>query len=133
MNSKLLLLSSALLLTISLSGCALFGPSVKQVEVQKVEVEKPRLNLPNPAPLKLRETKWIIVTRENAERIFAELEAKGQPIAVFGLTSDGYEALSLNIADIKTYLGTQKEVILQYRNYYEPKKEEDKNVGDKKE
>lgn len=89
--------------------------------------------MPNPAPLKLRETKWIIVTRENAERIFAELEAKGQPIAVFGLTSDGYEALSLNIADIKTYLGTQKEVILQYRNYYEPKKEEDKNVGDKKE
>ena len=119
---KTLLLSSVFLLT----GCAsIFGPSVKQIETVTVEVSKPALNLPNPEQLSLRETKWVVVTRENAESIFAELEAKGQPIALFALTTDGYEALSLNIADIRTYIGTQKEIILQYREYYEEKEQED--------
>jgi len=112
---KILLLSSVILL----SGCTLFREPVKQIETVKVEVSKPALNLPNPEPLVLRDTNWIVVTRENAEQIFEELEAQGQPIALFALTADGYEALSINIADIKTYLGTQKELIIQYRDYYE--------------
>lgn len=112
---KILLLSSVILL----SGCTLFREPVKQIETVKVEVSKPALNLPNPEPLALRDTSWIVVTRENAEQIFEELEAQGQPIALFALTADGYEALSINIADIKTFLGTQKEIIIQYRDYYE--------------
>ena len=117
---KILLLSSVVLL----SGCTLFREPVKQIETVKVEVEKPRLNLPNPQPLDLRDVEWVIMTRENAEEVFAELEKRGEPIAIFGLTSQGYEALSLNIADIKVYLGTQKELLVQYRDYYEQKKEE---------
>lgn len=118
---KILLLSSVVLL----SGCAsLFGPSVKQIETVKVEVSKPALNLPNPEPLKLRETKWIVVTTENADKVFEELEKKGQPVALFALTADGYEALSINIADIKTFIGTQKEIIIQYRDYYEGEEDE---------
>lgn len=118
---KILLLSSVVLLT----GCAsIFGPSVKQIETVKVEVSKPALNLPNPEPLKLRETKWVVITKENADKIFEELEAKGQPVALFALTADGYEALSINIADIKTFIGTQKEIIIQYRDYYEGDEDE---------
>lgn len=120
---KILLLSSVVLLT----GCAsIFGPSVKQIETVKVEVSKPALNLPNPEPLKLRETKWVVVTKENADKIFEELEAKGQPVALFALTADGYEALSINIADIKTFIGTQKEIIIQYRDYYEGDEDDEK-------
>lgn len=116
---KILLLSSV----VALSGCALFREPVKQIETVKVEVSKPALNLSNPEPLKLRETKWVVVTRENAEQVFAELEAKGQAVALFALTADGYEALSINIADIKTFIGTQKEIIIQYRDYYEGEKD----------
>lgn len=120
---KILLLSSVVLLT----GCAsIFGPSVKQIETVKVEVSKPALNLPNAEPLKLRETKWVVVTKENADKIFEELEAKGQPVALFALTADGYEALSINIADIKTFIGTQKEIIIQYRDYYEGDEDDEK-------
>jgi hypothetical protein len=112
---KILLLSSVILL----SGCALFREPVKQIETVKVEVSKPALELPSPEPLKLRETKWVVVTRENAEQIFEELEASGEAVALFALTADGYEALSINIADIRTFIGTQKEIIIQYRDYYE--------------
>ena len=112
---KILLLSSVILL----SGCALFREPVKQIETVKVEESKPALELPSPEPLKLRETKWVVVTRENAEQIFEELEASGEAVALFALTADGYEALSINIADIRTFIGTQKEIIIQYRDYYE--------------
>ena len=101
---KILLLSSAVLL----SGCALFSTPVKQIETVKVEVSKPALNLPNPEPLKLREQKFIVVTQENADKIFEELEAKGQPVALFALTADGYEALSMNICRHKNIYGYAK-------------------------
>lgn len=125
MKLKLLLLSSVFVLT----GCSIFSEPVKQIETVKTAVERPKLNLPNPQPLDLRDVEWVIVTKENAEEVFAELEKKGEPIAIFGLTAKGYEALSLNIADIKVYLGTQKELLVQYRDYYEPKKEEDNGTG----
>lgn len=110
-----------------LTGCASFWPfgsssDVKTVETVKVAVEKPRLNLPNAKPLTMKPVKWVVVTRENAEKVFAELEAKGEPVALFALTSEGYEALALNIADIKGYMQTQKTILIQYREYYEPEK-----------
>jgi len=119
MISKILL-SSALL--VSLTGCSLLS-SVKTIETQKVAVEKPALNLPNPQSLSLKKVEWVVVTRENAEAVFADLEKQGKPIALFAMTTDGYEALALNIADIKGYLATQKEIIIQYREYYEPQEE----------
>ena len=67
----------------------------------KTEVKKPSLNLPNPDPLVMKEVKWVVITRDNAEQIFAELESKGEPIAMFGMTTDGYENLTLNMQDIK--------------------------------
>ena len=85
----------------------------------KTEVKKPSLNLPNPDPLVMKEVKWVVITRDNAEQIFAELESKGEPIAMFGMTTDGYENLTLNMQDIKAYLLEQKQILLQYREYYE--------------
>jgi hypothetical protein len=120
---KLKILLSSLLL-IALTGCS-FLPKVKTIETVKVAVEKPALNLPNPQSLSLKKVEWVVVTRENAEAVFADLEKQGKAIALFAMTTDGYEALALNIADIKGYLATQKEIIIQYRKYYEPKKEEE--------
>lgn len=115
-----LLLSSVALLT--LSGCS-FIPwfeEVEKIETVTTAVERPRLNLEQPEPLKLQRTEWIIVTRENADEVFDRLEATGQPVALFAMTANGYESLALNIADIKGYLQIQKAIIVQYKEYYEP-------------
>lgn len=115
MISKILLSS---LLVVALTGCSLF-PKVQQIETVKTAIEKPKLNLSDPDALKLEEVKWIVVTRDNAEQIFAELEKSGKPIALFGMTTDSYEALALNMNDIKAYLVTQKQILIKYREYYE--------------
>ena len=73
----------------------------------------------------MKEVKWVVITRDNAEQIFAELESKGEPIAMFGMTTDGYENLTLNMQDIKAYLLEQKQILLQYREYYEGEDKDD--------
>ena len=121
MISKILLSS---LLVLTLSSCS----SIQEIMTVKTEVERPKLNLPKPNALSLGEVKWVVITRENAEAIFAELETKGQPIALFGMTTDSYEQLALNMNDIKAYLITQKQILLQYREYYEGEKDDEKQV-----
>jgi len=118
-----------LILTLSLliSGCGSLWPSapnVKQVEIQSKAVERTRLNIKDPAPLKAREVKFIIITKENYDTVMQDLVSKGMDPVVFALTDEGYEQLSLTIAEIRNLLATQKSIIARYREYYEPKQQD---------
>lgn len=107
-----------------ISGCAswIFGstPDVKEVQIQTKQVERTPLNLAEPAPLKARDFRFIIITRDNAEMMFDELEKQGADPVVFALTDDGYTQLSLTIAEIRILLASQKSIIAKYKEYYEP-------------
>jgi len=110
----------------SLQGCAIFGwNSVDPITINKKAVERTPLNLPDPAPLKPSVVEWIVITPENQERVFADLKAKNMDLVVFALTDDGYEELAINMAQIRNYIAHQREIIIKYREYYEPKKTEE--------
>ena len=66
----------------------------------------------------MRNVEWIIITEENLEARLEELRGTGQPIAVFGLTGEGYENLGLNFSDIRALVQQQQAIILAYENYY---------------
>jgi len=120
-----------LLLSSSISGCAtfsLFGdkePDVKPIEVVKKPVEKTRLDLPMPEPLKLESVGWRVVTPENIDEVWAELGASGKNVVLFALTDDGYKTLSLNFGQIRNFILTQNEMLIKYKLYYEPEKKEE--------
>jgi hypothetical protein len=124
-NAKIWL--TILLSSFILTGCASFdffgGPKVKPIEVKTVAQDKVQLNLKEPSPLEPRKVEWFVITPDNAEEIFAELEKKKFDVVLFGLTDDGYENLSLNMAEIRTYILKQRAVIKSYKDYYEPPKE----------
>jgi hypothetical protein len=124
-NAKIWL--TILLSSFVLTGCASFdffgGPKVKPIEVKTVAQDKVPLNLKEPSPLEPRKVEWFIITPENANEVFAELEKKKYDVVLFGLTDDGYENLSLNMAEIRTYILKQRAVIKSYKDYYEPPKE----------
>ena len=67
---------------------------------------------------------WVVITPANQEEIFAQLEADGVDAAVFALTPDGYQSLAITISELRTLIATQRMIIMQYKDYYEPKKEE---------
>ena len=108
-----------------LSGCASFMPEVTKYSTEPVE--RPLLVLPESEIVNMKDVDYIVVTRENVEEVWAELEASGKSIVLFALTHEGYENLALNNADIIRYLSEQKAVIIAYKEYYE---KADKAIGD---
>ena len=121
MNVPTLLI--AITLPLVLSGCGSFGwKGVQPVEIQKRAVERTPLNLPDPAPPRAREMEWIIVTPDNASAVWQRLRNANTDVVVFALTDDGYETLSLTIAEFRNFIAQQRAIILKYREYYEPKK-----------
>ena len=108
----------------SLQGCALFGwRSEQPIKIEKKAADRTPLNLPMPAPLRPSSPQWIVITPENAERVWAELKKRNVDLVLFALTDDGYEELSIDAANIRDFIATQREIIIKYREYYEPQGE----------
>lgn len=129
MNARTLqTLCISLLLAISLSGCGTFsfGGKVKPIEVVTKPQEKTPLDIPMPEALKLKPIEWTLVTPGNSEEVFAKLEKSGENLVLFTLTDDGYQQLAITIAELRNYINTQRTIILKYKEYYEPKKSEEK-------
>lgn len=118
----------AILLTFCLSAC-----SVGEKRVKLFTIEEPRapLDLDSPKPLLLDDLKWIIITSDNADEVFARLEKEGYDPVLFGLTDKEYEIIAKNFAKIRNHLMKTNELLDKYKEYYEPeakkKKEENNN------
>ena len=105
-----------------LVGCA--GNKVKpepKVVIQKVIEKKLPLNIPNPVPLDLDHVEWVIVTRENVDEVWAQIEGDNEGVALFALRHGDYERLAMNIAEIRTLIGEYVIILKQYKEYYEEK------------
>lgn len=105
----------ALSLFVLLCACS---PEVQQIQVTAKPIDKPTLVLPKADQIHARDIAWIVLTPDNYEQVLADLSAKGQPPVIFGLTPDGYKALSLNLNDLRTYIQQQNSIITAYNNYY---------------
>jgi hypothetical protein len=93
--------------------------------VQTKAVERTRLNLADPAPLKGRELNWIVVTPENAEEVWKRLKEENTDLVLFAITDDGYEQLALTMAELRNFIASQRAIIVKYKEYYEPPKTTD--------
>jgi len=105
-----------LILLMFLTSCS----SIKPLEVFNLEVKREPLNLDQPDIADFEDLDWYIITSDNAEEMFAKLKEKNLDPVLFGLTDDGYEALSKNFAQIRHYIQKQKLQLETYKNYYEP-------------
>ena len=101
-----------------LQGCT---TAVKTIEVLNRPEPKTPLGLAMPDTLSLQPLEWIIITPENAEEVWAKLaeDPKGE-VVLFALNEKGYEELAKNYASIRTALAEHRNVIIAYRDYYEP-------------
>ena len=118
--------SSLLLLTLVLSSCSSW-PSLKQIEVKTVEVER-RIPIQNrPQPIRMNTTmKWWVVTEENFQEFKKKFEEEnGDPLVAYVLSVRDYETLALNMAEIKRYLEQQKEIIIYYEEAVKPRKKKE--------
>ena len=119
---RLLILTTTLLFV---SGCASIGSffsgsdPVKPVVIETKAVERTPLNIPEPAPLKTRELKWIVVTPDNIDDVWKKLSDDKTDLVLFAITDDGYEQLSLSMSEIRAFVQQQRSIIVKYKEYYE--------------
>lgn len=109
---------------LALTGCA--SNRSLPVEIVTLEQERTRLNLDLPKPMSLKSTEWIIVTPDNINDVWEKLYNDGKHLVLFAVTADGYEEMSLNMVEIRNFISTQRLIILQYQQYYEPTEESNK-------
>ena len=98
-----------------LSSCGI--PNINPIQITSRPAERPPLVLPPVDTLNMRPVEWTVVTRDNVEEVFAQLEANGQNLALFALTDTGYENLGLNFSDIRQLVQQQRAIIVAYENY----------------
>ena len=100
-----------------LTGCS----SVKKLSIFTEEVKRQELNLSKPTPLQLEAIKWIIITSNNAEEVFAKMKEQGLDPVLWGLSDNDFELLAKNFAQIRNQLTITNELLEKYKEYYEPK------------
>jgi|TARA_B110000977_G_scaffold20465_1_gene24510 tRNA nucleotidyltransferase/poly(A) polymerase len=112
----------ALAFIVLLTGCSIGGE--KKIKIFSVEKPREKLDYPMPTALQLEELKWIIITSENAQEVFAKLEEAGIDPVLFGITDKDYQVLARNFAQIRQKLQETNNLLEEYKKYYEPKEEE---------
>jgi hypothetical protein len=93
-------------------------PPIEPIQIRTSPVERPELVLPTVDPIVTRPVNWTVITSENYEEVFERLRAQNVDLVLIGLTATGYENLSLNLNDLRTFIEQQNAVIIAYRNYY---------------
>lgn len=114
MNAHQSLILTTLLTSLVLGGCT----TTKQIDISAKPIAKPGLTLPSVSKLNMRDVKWKIVNAGNVDQVLADLEKKGENVVLFAVTDKGYEALSLNTADLRKLIMQQQAIIAAYESYY---------------
>lgn len=103
-----------------LVGC---GTNVKEVETVSEATEKTPLDVKPANSVSVDPVNWRIVTPDNIEEVLREVQEKGGQPVLFALTESGYKQLSLDLAEIRNHINTQRRILLQYQQYYEGSEE----------
>lgn len=106
----------ALVAALTITACS---KPVEPIVVDQRPIEKPVIVLPPVDEFNSRTVEWVVVTPDNIEQVFKDLEDSGQHIVLIALTSDGYKRLSLNMADLLKLVQQQRAIIAAYQKYYE--------------
>ena len=112
---------SIIILGLLLTGCSI---GEKRLKVFTLEEPRAKLNLEAPTPLTMEKIRWIIITSENAEEVFAKLEAEGIDPVLFGLTDKDYQVIARNFAQIRAKLAESNAILDKYKQYYEEQEKE---------
>lgn len=93
-------------------------PPPQNVVIQSQPIERPPLNLPGIDRLNPRDVEWIVVTPDNIDQVFAELQRQGKSPSLFAVDAQGYENIAINTQQTLRTILQQQAVIEGYEEYY---------------
>ena len=100
-----------------LNGCSLVGE--KAIKIFTQEQPREKLNLQTPTLEEMEKLRWIVITSNNANEVFAKMKAEGLDPVLFGLSDEDYELLAKNFAQIRRTLKQTQDILDRYKEDYE--------------
>jgi len=81
-----------------------------------------------PKPMTLNDVKWYVVTEENFDEFLETYKKEnGDAWVFYAMSVRGYEAMALNMAEIRRYLESQNAIILYYEDAIKPREPQEQN------
>ena len=103
---------SSLLSLLLISSCS-WKPE-KEI-ITKAEVYVPTINVvPRPNSLTLKDANVIVITEKNLEEVIKRVKDMQGSFVVYALDPKSFEALAINMEQIKLYIESQNKIILYY-------------------
>lgn len=108
--------------TLSITACSVFPkpPPVIAIDCPIVEYDDPTIEFVSPEPVEWIDMNIIILTPDTTDAEFDKLSTDER--VYFAVTDKGYEAMSMNFAELKRYIKDQKNIIIAYKTYFKEKK-----------
>jgi hypothetical protein len=108
---------SVIALSLFLTSCGLLPE--KTISIFSMEKSREKLNLKTPTIEEMEKLRWIVITSNNANEVFAKMKAEGLDPVLFGLSDEDYELLAKNFAQIRSTLKQTQDILDRYKEYYE--------------
>jgi hypothetical protein len=116
MNNMIKIIS-VIALSLFLTNCGLLPE--KTISIFTMEKSREKLNLKTPTIEEMEKLRWIVITSNNANEVFAKMKAEGLDPVLFGLSDEDYELLAKNFAQIRSTLKQTQDILDRYKEYYE--------------
>ena len=104
-------------ITYLICGLMLTACSGRIVETPTM-VNRANLIVPSITPVEQFGFEWLVITKSNIDQIIKEHDNANDQLVIFGLTPQGYQNLSLDIAELRRYIQQQNAIIAAYKLYY---------------
>ena len=110
-------------------GLLLTGCSIGEKKLKVFTLEEPRakLDIDMPTPLVMEKIRWIIITSEKAEEVFAKLKEQNIDPVLFAYTDEDWELVTKNNVRMRNTIIKLRAIIEAYKEYYEPEESQGKN------
>ena len=69
---------------------------------------------PPPAPVRLKDVQWYVVSEENLEDFKERITDRQGMLVWYAITVNDYESLSVNLQEIRRYIVQQQDLIKYY-------------------
>ena len=116
--NKLTYFLAPLAVLLVMSACSRI-PEEKIVTIPTVvetpEIEAPKISIVRrPDPVAMKDADIVVVTESNLEEVIERIKSTQGEFVLYAMTASSFEALALNLEQIKRFIEEQNEVILYY-------------------
>ena len=102
---------------------------IKEIVTVPTVVETPEIDAPiisivrRPDPVAMKDADIVVVTEANLQEVIERIKGTQGEFVLYAMTASSFEALALNMEQIKRFIEEQNQVILYYEKSVTPSEE----------